>query len=324
MNSIKCGICNSKLENPESMVAGIGPVCYQKMLFSEILDSEELETLEKKRVKFHALKHIHKLLILKNKDKAILGIPFKEDKDNIFIFNRKKIKNIDVNNIVDSYLNAFESFSKDEIEYVSDVGNSSSPDIRRAYKYFKKRVSEHINQLISIEKDYNDKGLDTLRFNSIERKEEMTKSQIINRESFLNMKETNPEIYSFYWKNGIYQRSTLLYRLKDIQYKEAKDFYKFLTDKKSNNFVDMQTKDYGLTNDEIYNGLRNSNQQKTEANLFKAFIKGNPNFNLMLRIAKNYHKLEKKNRVKVYKFFVMLSNTNRKYTIDDLKSIFNE
>jgi hypothetical protein len=319
MNKIKCSVCNSNLENPESLIAGIGPVCYQKILFAEILTSDELETMEKKRVKYDP-KLLHKLLIFKRKSKVTLGIPFNSDNNFVYFFNRKKIKNVNSDNIVDSYLNAFESIKKEDIEYVSDIGNSSSPDIRRAFKYFKKKISDEIASLVSISKDYNDKGLNTINFNSISNKEKMTSSQILNRESFLKMRETNPEIYSFYWKNGIYQRSTLLYRLQNIEYKEAKDFYIFLTDKKNSQFLELQTKDYGLTNDEIYNGLRNSNQ-KTEANLFKAFIRGNPNFNLMLKIAKNYKKLNNENKIKVYKFFVKLSNTHRKYSVEDLKEI---
>ena len=186
MNKIKCSVCNSKLENPESLVAGIGPVCYQKILFAEILTSDELETMEKKRVKYDN-KFLHKLLIFKRKNKVTLGIPFNSDNNYIYFFNRKKIKNVNSENIVDSYLNAFESIRKEDIEYVSDIGNSSSPDIRRAFKYFKKKISDEITSLISISKDYNDKGLNTINFNSISNKEKMTSSQILNRESFLKM-----------------------------------------------------------------------------------------------------------------------------------------
>lgn len=322
MSTVRCSVCDTKLENPETMIAGIGPVCYQKVLFTEILTSDELETMEKKRIKFND-DSLNKLLIMKINNKAHLGIPFKEEDGIVSFFNRKKIKNIKVENIVDSYLNAFEDVDQENIEYISTLNNSSSPDIRRAFKYFKKRISEELNSLISIEKDYNDKGLNTINFNSLDKKEKMTQSQIINRESFLKLRETNPEIYSFHWKNGIYQRSTLIYRLKNIEYREAKDFNNFLTKKENSQFQEIPIRDYGLTNDEIYNGLRNSNQ-KTEANLFKAFVRGNPNFNLMLKIAQNYKKLSSKNKIKAYKFFVKISNSDRKYTLDEFKDIFKE
>lgn len=318
---IRCSVCNNKLENPKSLIAGIGPVCYEKILFTEMLNSYELETLEKKRENYNK-NFIGRFLLLRKEDKMKAGIILKESSNNnsIYFFNRKKIDR-NAESLTNSFLNAIETVEKNKINYVASITKSSSPDIRRAFKYFKKKLMSEFENLLFLEKDFNDKGLNTHQFHLVEKKEDMTQSQKINRAAFIKMREENPEVYSFYWKNGIYQRATLIYRLKNIEYEEARKFHEFLIDKKNSQFLELQTKDYGLTNEEIYNGLRNSNQ-KIESNLFKAFISGNPNFNLMLLIAKSYKKLNKTNKVAVYKFFLMLSNTNKKYNKDDLKKIF--
>lgn len=318
-NQISCSVCGSKLENPKSLIAGIGPVCFEKVTFTEILNSKELETLEKKREKWTDEKK-GQLLLFNDTNRTKIGITLSVDNDNIYLLNRKLVKK-NHSDLTNSYLDAIEKIKKENISYVSSIGKSSSPDIRRAFNYFKRKLSKEIESISFLEKDYDDKGLNTFSFNSIEKKEKMTTSQIVNRESFLRIKDLNPEIYSFYWKNGIYQRSTLIYRLKNLEYKEGKEFYNFLISKENNQFLELQTKDYGLTNEEIYNGLRNSNQ-KLEANLFKSFVSGNPNFNLMLLIAKNYKKLNKTNKIVVYKFFIKISNTHKKYNKEDLKNLF--
>jgi hypothetical protein len=132
------------------------------------------------------------------------------------------------------------------------------------------------------------------------------------------LREKEPQKYNQMWSSGLFQRATLMQRVKSLKTKEANDFYKFLGE--SDQSLDITVKDWGLTDDEIVNGLKHSTQ-KIESYLFMAFLNGNKNFNLMLILSKKMPEMSKNNRFKAYQAIIkMLGNPN--FNKDDLKKEF--
>ena len=323
MSDIKCPICNTKLQKAESMIAGIGPVCVKKVTFAEALDSENLASMMGQRENLSD-KTINRTVICESKDNIFLSTIVSLKDEAVTLIERKKYKDLldETNSPAKAFLNSIKRMPKKEIDSVSSIISPVSPDLKRLYRKFSTKYNKLLNQYEEDKHEFNERGLNNHFYKKIFSKKDMTNAQIKSRDLLKTEQTENPKVYNFFYSNALYHRSTLIYRLQNIENKESKLFLKFLQKNIEEKFKNFSIKDYGLTDSEIENALRHSNQ-KVEAILFNSYLNGNRNFRNMLKIAENMSSLDLKRKLKAFKLLMILASNKKKISKDDLKKEFN-
>lgn len=315
---IHCPVCNRQLTNPESEIAGIGPVCQKKIRYAQSLDETKLMSIATKRKLAKDGLEDNRAVILKKKSGqvSIVNVVSKYN-DNAIVFNRTEFYKSIGNNtsIAKAIADNFEFIAFDDTEFVSSIDEPESPDLQREFSQYKKEYSEDTRLREDLFKDQLEKGLLSF-YNPIKKKEEMSESQKIAREDLMNTKETISEHYNFLWNNGIYQRSTAISRLSKLKHFEAVKVLKYF--ESNEKFKNLKVKDYGLTDDEIINGFKHSNQ-KIENIIFSAYINSNRNILLMIAVAEKIPQLNSAMKVKAVKSLVNMMNS-KIYTKEQLKN----
>jgi hypothetical protein len=318
---IECPICSTRLTNPESIVAGIGPYCALKQNFAERLSREDLKSLANKRKAIKEIKE-HTTVILKDiNDSFFLGTILSKDDYKIFYldltsFNQDYSSN---ENISSSFSTSLKMELVENLEYYSIVDKPSSPDIARQFNKFSSNYKNMLKERQDIEKEISERGLST-NYLSVKIRGDMTDRQKFNRRLLMEMKQDNNERYQLLWENGYVQVNTFLSRIKNNESNESKRIYNFLIAKqeKINIKYNLKIQDHGLTESEILNGTNLSNR-KEEYLAIKSFIKGSRNILLVLAT------LNKLGSVKDLKLKIKLiaeinNMINRKnYNEEDLK-----
>jgi hypothetical protein len=315
---IHCPICNRQLSNPESEIAGIGPVCQKKIRFIQSLADEKLISMATKRKLANDGLDDNRAAIIKKRDGQIgLYNVISKYSENAVVFNRtnyyQEIQS--GSSIAKAIADNFEFLAFKDTEFVSSVDDPESPDMQREFNSFKKNYTEDINLRDNLHKEQLEKGF-IYYYNPIKTKESMSEAQKIARDDLMRIKEFSPESYNFLWNNGIYQRATVIARLSFFNHTEASKVLNYFTSNEK--FKNLKIKDYGLTDDEIMNGLKHSNQ-KIESMIFSSYINGNRNILLMVAIAEKIPNLDSSLRIKAVKALMNMMN-NKKYTKEDLKS----
>jgi hypothetical protein len=321
MQNISCPICNLKLSRPESIIAGIGPVCHKRLKFAEKATFDELRTMASKREFPKTFIKNNKILIAKNQKEEVYSL-FKvlnSNKEEFIALNLNQVREEydKEKNIVSAYLNSIHLIKYSSLEFVSDLQTPDHPDFRKKFNFFNEEYKNEMLEQNYIEKSFQELGISTY-YVKINTKEDMTTYQRNNREEMSQIREKEPQKYSNMWSSGIFQRATLMHRLKSLKNKESNDFYNFLMNSEQSKLLDV--KDWGLTDEEIINGLKHSTQ-KIESYLFMAFLNGNKNFTLMLALSKKIPEMSKNNKFKAYQVLIkMLGNPS--FNLDDLKKEF--
>lgn len=281
---IECPICGSRLTNPESIVAGIGPYCALKQNFAEKLSRQDLKSLANKRKSVKELKE-HSTVILKdNNDSFFLGTILEKDDVKIFYLDLTNFNQIftETGDISVSFLNSLRIEMVSNLEYYSIVDKPSSPDIARQFNKFSSTYKNMLKERTELEKELTERGL-TQQYIAVKSKNEMTETQKINRKELMELRDSNPERYLLLWENGSIQINTFLSRIANEDSAESKKIQEFLTQRQNpiNLKLNCKIMDYGLTEAEIINGITLSNR-KEEFLAIKSFIKCSRNINLIL------------------------------------------
>lgn len=314
---VHCPLCNKVLTRPESEIAGIGPVCQKKIKFAESLESFDLFTMATARENFIQTAQDNQTLILKNKKgNFVLSTIFNKDNESFIFLNRNDFSKKVANgfDVVDSFLDSISIESNDSIEYCTSIDIPDHADLKRSFTAFNRKYQEEIVQREQKEKDILEKNLNPYYYPVIDKKN-MTSQQLQNRTDLMLYKERHLSEYNFSWTNGVYQRSTFLYRISFHKNPEAIRLKDFLL--KKSKFKNLEIKDYGLTDEEIEMGLVHS-EQKLESMLFKAYSQSNRNINLMLALAEKIDLLAPTTRQKAYRALNQML-LSPKYTKEQLK-----
>lgn len=325
--TINCSICGVELTDPASIIAGIGPDCHKKIRFSERLQSTELLSIAGGK---SAAEHVkeNQTLIFKYKDipengdyqnSAQLATVLAKNHQELLLLDRTKTSKIynREKSMAKAILESICKSSTDKMDYVTDIILPLDPDLKRDYNQFTKNHRETLIEREKIEKELLERGINKF-YQKVAHKENMSRSQLIAREELMEHKRTNVKDYKLKWNLGFYQRATWLSRMEKTKNKET--YYLLNSLKEDREFIDLDIKDHGLTDEEIYNGLKNS-RQKLESILFKAYIESNRNLRLMVTLFKNLPKLEVQNKMYRIKAILALSkmSTGKPYTKEDLK-----
>jgi hypothetical protein len=314
-----CPVCGKKLHNPESLVAGIGPVCHKKIKFAENIPHHLLlQCAHFRKNPFDAIKQ-NKTLILKNNVGVsfIAHIIYVNKDSQMFLYLDRSAIHKDCNEkklfLSDIYYKNIKQEHLANIDFVSEIDVPQTPDLRREYFLYNKEYSMQEKALKEIHKEMIDRGL-FKAYQIVNSKEDMTEYQRQNREQLLQFKENTSEVYQHMWDNGFYQKATFLARIKNLKTKESIRLYEYMEKSLNNEII---IKDYGLTDDEIVNGFKHSSK-KYESILFSAYISGNRNIMLMISLCEKIPELSIINRTKVLKSLINMSKNNY-YTKEDLK-----
>ena len=318
---IECPICSSKLTNPESMLAGIGPVCNKKQRFAESLERQDLKSLANKRKSIDELK-INSTVILKDsRDYFFLGtILVKDETEVVYLdltdFNMN-LKNTKIAS--ESLLMSIKSEFIKNLEYYSIVDKPSSPDIKRKYNKFIREYKKLLDERDDIERDVLERGLSN-NYIPVKTRSSMTERQKFNRKLLMEVKNLDSDQYELLWREGHVQVNTFLSRVKNNETIESQKMFEFLLKKQKNFNKDhnLKIKDNGLTEDEIVNGLKHSGRTK-EYLAVKAFVKGSRNLLLVLATLKKIDEVDdlKTKRILLKEINNMINKNN--YTKEDLK-----
>ena len=318
---IECPICSAKLYNPDSILAGIGPVCNKKQRFAESLDRQDLKSLANKRKSLSDLK-INTTVILKDSsDYFFLGtILFKDETEVVYLDLTDFNSNFRSTKVIsDSFLNSIKSEFIKNLEYYSIVDKPSSPDIKRKYNKFIRDYKKILDERDTIEKEILERGL-SKRYVPVKTRGTMTERQKFNRKLLMELKTLEPEEYDLLWNKGHVQINTFLSRINKNETIESQKIYEYLYKKqnKINLEKNLKIKDYGLTEDEILNGLKHSGRTQ-EYLAAKAFIEGSRNLLLVLATLKKIETIKdlKTKGILLKEINNMIKKNN--YSKEDLK-----
>lgn len=314
-----CPVCNKKLHNPESLVAGIGPVCHKKIKFAEKIPHHLLlQCAHFRKNPFDAIKQ-NKTLILKNTvgTTFIAHIIYVNKDEQMFLYLDRSAIHKDCLDkklfLSDIYYKNIKQEHLSNIDFVSEIDSPQTPDLRREYFLYNKEYSQQEKELKDLNKELIDRGLYSV-YQNINTKDDMTESQRQNRDQLMLFKDNTSDVYHHMWDNGLYQKATFLSRIKNLKTKESIRLYEYL----SLDFpTELMIKDYGLTDDEIMNGFKHSSK-KYESILFTSYISGNRNILLMVSLCEKIPALSIINRTKVLKALINMSKNNH-YTKEDLR-----
>lgn len=316
---LSCPVCNKKLHNPESLVAGMGPVCHKKMKFIEKVPQHQIIQFAHYRKNPYETIKQNKTLIIKNsmKGSSIAHIIYVNKDEQTFLYLDRSGIYKDLSDdkllLTDIYYKNIMLDHLANIDFVSEIDAPQTPDLRRAYFAHNKEYSIKEKEQIEHTKELIDRGLNKI-YQRVFNKDDMTDFQKESRIELLKFKESTPEIYDHMFDKGLYQKATFLARLKHIKTKESQQLALFMLNDLP---ADLIIRDYGLTDDEILNGLKHSDQ-KTDGILFSAYISANRNIMLMINLCEKMKSLKPNDRSKVLKVLYNILKSE-KYTSDDLK-----
>lgn len=283
-----CSVCGSKLKNPASMEAGIGPICLIRNRFSEFIEDEKLIFLMNSIETLQSLKENSTVLIKLKNNKVILSYVLNIKDSYITILNKKgSSKEYKVSKSMSkSIYNNILKISKEDIDYFSKISVPKDPDTKREFLNFNKYYNELLKEKDNLKKNIIDLKINKF-YHKIYSKTDLTAHQKTERFHLLSKKEKDPTNFNNNWNKGYYQRNTWIYRLENTNNKYSKTLAHILKNKKSNN---IEIKDYGLTDEEIYTGLKHSSE-KMESLIFHAYINNNKNIKMMIKLYINFDKL---------------------------------
>lgn len=318
---IECPICGTRLTNPESIHAGVGPYCALKQNFAERLARKDLKSLANKRKSIKDLKE-HSTVILKdNYESFFLGTILSKNNNKIFYidltnFNQKFNEDY---TIKESFLDSLRIEDTANLEYYSIIDKPSSPDIARQFNKFSLTYKNMIKDRQELEKELVERGMNQ-NYTSIKLKNDMSESQKENRKDLMILKDENNERYQLLWESGTTQVNTFLSRIKNEESLESKRIHDFLKSRQDplNHKFNSKIIDYGLTESEILNGINLSNR-KEEYLAIKAFTKGSRNILLILATLNKMDQIKDiKLKIKLLREINNMIN-NKNYKEEDLK-----
>lgn len=271
-----CQVCLKPLKSHGSIIAGLGPVCRERLRFAENADLEELESMkgDAEPPNSRALQPF-RTVILEGKNRnltlsSILGV----NNGNVILVDRRKLQDEYSNS--KSYSEALSKciklVSNIDLNSVHSIISPDHPQYRREFLKFQKKHKQKIKEredLISTNRSYE---LD-YSFGNIDAIKDLDSDQQKNRQEMSDIQKANSEHFNQLYATGEFHLATFLKRLENSNFPEILEMRKVLL-KRYTPKVDV--KDYGLTVDEISNGLQAANKV-FEKNLFKAFYQGNSN-----------------------------------------------
>ena len=289
---IICQVCFKPLKTHGSIVAGMGPVCRERLRFAEDAELEILETMkgESEPPNSRSLLPFRNVIIEEKNSKnltlsSILGV----NNGNIILVDRQKLKETYSNS--QSYSEAFSKciklVSNIEINSVHSINSPDHPQFRREFLQFQKKHKQKIQEreeLIASNKAYE---LD-YSFGNVESEKYLSEEQIKNRKEMLELKNTNNELFNQLYATAEFHLATFLTRLENSNFTELLEMRKILLKRYS---PKIDVKDYGLTIDELSNGLQAANKP-FEKNLYKAFTQGNTNLMGIIEIINRQSAME--------------------------------
>lgn len=301
VGKIVCQVCLKPLKNHGSVIAGLGPVCRERLRFAENADIDELETMkgDSEPPNSRALLPF-RTVILESKNRSltlssILGV----NNGNVILVDRRKLQDEYSNS--KSYSEALSKciklVSNIDLSSVHSIVSPDHPQYRREFLKFQKKHKQKIKEReesISVNRSYE---LD-YSFGNVESKHQLDLDQQKNRQEMLDLQKNNAEHFNQLYATGEFHLATFLKRLENSDFEEILEMRKVLLKR----YVPkIDVKDYGLTVDEISNGLQAANKV-FEKNLFKAFYQGNSNLMGIVEIINKQPTMEvsdKMNSVKI-------------------------
>lgn len=290
LNSIKSNKYNDLLIHLRDMKKIRGKeVIFEYVNFGETLPNDDLASLRSnKKQPITELLYPGEYLILdfkKNpgKHKLIYIISSNLDNSKNYIDLCPIREEYDKNNsLAEAYSENMGCFFYTEVNECHTVFAPDLPLVRRKFveyqkglRNLKKELDEMAARNEFVPLNYNYGNSDSL--------DKMTKNQIENRESMLQLKLEKSEEFNLIWIKGEYHLATIVARLEQTDIPETILMREEILKKNS---ISVDIKDYGLTVQEILTGLQIANKS-LEKYLYKAFAEANSNLKAMILIIKN-------------------------------------
>lgn len=306
-NKILCQVCFKALTSHGSIVAGMGPVCRERLRFAEQADTEVLETMKGELEVPNSRSLLpFRNIILKEKasDKIILSSLLGVNNGSIILVDRQKLNQIYNSSDSISYTQAFSQslgvIQNFEIESVHAIEKPDHPEYRRDFIKFSKVHKTRIEERESISSKNLEASLD-YSFGNVTSTRDLSEDQKKNREEMMNLQKNNNEKFNQLFATAEFHLATFLKRLETSSFSEILEVRKILLKRYT---PQIDVKDYGLTQNEIANGLQSANKN-IEKNLYRAFSEGNTNLMAIVDIFNKQDKLEPKDKI----FAIKVINT---------------
>lgn len=301
---VVCTTCQKPLSDEDSMSAGMGPVCLERSRFAEHVGRENLIHLEAAREPLNKGLYPSRTAILKLKQEN-LGrfVTFlSADSNQSLMIDRSEMNEAysKTGSIAEAIVSSLYNFEPHEGEYISALGNPKDADLARDFKKFQKHVRETYKE----RSDFIRANPFVSYYNQVQSKKGLSESQLEAREKLLADKENQPEIFQDQWGKGKVHLSTWIKRLKSTQLSEARILADALEVKSKS--LNMEIKDFGLTDQEIEAGLHHSHQA-LEKHLFKSFIEGSTYLMIKVDLYKRFKDMELSDKMATTKIFAELS-----------------
>lgn len=303
---IVCQVCFKPLKSHGSVIAGMGPVCRERLRFAEEADLDELETMkgEAEPPNSRSLLPFRNVILEGKKRDLTLASILGVNNGNIILVDRQKLK--ETYNNSKSYSEAFSQciklVSNIELSSVHAIVSPDHPQIRREFLKFQKKHKQKIKEREDITESNRSYELD-YSFGNVESLKDLSEDQQKNRQEMLDLQKSNPEQFNQLYATGEFHLATFLKRMENSDFNEVLEIRKILLKRYA---PKIDVKDYGLTIDEIANGLQASNKI-FEKNLFRAFHQGNTNLMGIVEIINKQPSMETNDKMSSIKIINLLT-----------------
>lgn len=297
MSNIVCQVCFKSLTTHSSIVAGMGPVCRERLRFAEQASLEELETMKgpAEVANSRSLLPFRNVILQDKVNNAILSSILGVNNGTIIFIDRQKLNRL-YQNSQGSYSEVFAQciniMANHEVATVHAIEKPDHPQFQREFTKFsknhKKKIEEReeiIAKNLNYELDYS--------FGNIESTRELSLEQKNNRDEMMTFKAKDTSSFNQLFATAEYHMATFLKRLENADFSELLAVRKIVL-KRYTPKIDV--KDYGLTSSEIVSGLQSANKG-FEKNLFRAFSEGNTNLVGITEIFQKQEFMEPKDKL---------------------------
>lgn len=303
---ILCQICLKPLTSHNSIVAGMGPVCRDRLRFAEDASEEVLSTMKGKAEVPNSrslLPFRNVILEQKETGKNLLSSIFGVNNGTV-IFVDRQILHQKYNQSNISYSQAFAEsvylIQNPEINSVHAVEKPDHPEFRRDFIKYSKLHKKEIEERDSYSLNHKEFELD-FTFGNVESTRDLSEDQENNRNEMLSLQKTDLNQFNQLFAQAEYHLATFLKRLENSEFDEILAIRKIILKRY---YPQIDVKDYGLTQNEIINGLQSANKG-IEKNLFKCFSEANPNLIGIIDIFQKQESMEPKDKI----FAIKVINT---------------
>jgi hypothetical protein len=301
VGGIICTVCKQPLTDPISEEAGKGPVCRERVRFTEKLKREDISFVEGKLEDFATLRsvpHDGIVRIVGEEHPRFVNIIINEESFAAMIDRTESADFYDNDpeiSYTDSIIKSFYVVDRDRFSSISRMCEPKSEAMEERFNNFKQEYKDSL-------KDRDTSSPSPVGY-SVKSSQSLDEDQLENRKKFqenykvLKKNPTNDNNNRFIPKlqSGEYSIATMMARLQNSQIPGSSDLLASMQDQ----YADIKPKDYGLTDKELVHGLTIA-IKKQEKSIFMAMLRGTGDFS---KIAKVYKDLQKQRTPELLKLF---------------------